>query len=168
MKPKNIQTIVQTLDIIQRGQYKNAQGKIISIDEAQQKAEQGSRAWLPEELTALTQKTYRATTKQSKFVVDNTTTFEAAYQAYQAGAQHIAALNFASARNPGGGVLRGTVAQEEDLARSSGLYPCLVQMKDHYRYHRRHRLALYTDRMIYSPRVPVFRDAADQLFAVAH
>ncbi|MEL6841710.1 MAG: TIGR02452 family protein [Bacteroidota bacterium] len=163
MKPKHLHTIAQTLDIIQRGQYKNAEGNIISIDEAQQKAEQGSRAWLPEELDSLAGQPFEARTAQTKFEVHNETTFEAAYRAHQAGAQQIGALNFASARNPGGGVLRGTVAQEEDLARSSGLYPCLAQMKDHYRHHRRHRLALYTDRMIYSPGVPVFRDAANQL-----
>ncbi|HBR75644.1 MAG TPA: TIGR02452 family protein, partial [Cyanobacteria bacterium UBA11159] len=37
----------------------------------------------------------------------------------------IGVLNFASAKNPGGGFLRGTQAQEESLARSSALYKSL-------------------------------------------
>lgn len=36
-------------------------------------------------------------------------------------------LNFASAKNPGGGVLRGAKAQEEDICRCSGLYQELAQ-----------------------------------------
>ena len=38
---------------------------------------------------------------------------------------NLALLNFASARNPGGGFLGGSNAQEESLARCSALYACL-------------------------------------------
>lgn len=67
-------------------------------------------------------------------------------------------MNFASAKNPGGGFLGGSSAQEESLARSSGLYACINQMKQMYEANRAHRSCLYTDHMIYSPRVPVIRD----------
>ncbi|MEU0883839.1 TIGR02452 family protein [Lentzea sp. NPDC005914] len=70
----------------------------------------------------------------------------------------IAALVFASARNPGGGFLNGAQAQEESVARASALYPCLLAAGDFYRHHRAHEDLTYTDRVIYSPRVPVFRD----------
>ena len=66
-------------------------------------------------------------------------------------------LNFASARNPGGGFLAGAQAQEESLARSSGLYQSLLKCQSYYHYHRVHRSGLYSDRMIYSPHCPVFR-----------
>ena len=36
-------------------------------------------------------------------------------------------LNFASSTNPGGGVTKGSTAQEECLCRSSNLLPCLKQ-----------------------------------------
>jgi uncharacterized protein (TIGR02452 family) len=71
---------------------------------------------------------------------------------------NLGCLNFASAKNPGGGFLRGAVAQEEMLARASGLYPCLeTRMHDHYEPNRKASL-LYLDLAIYSPRVPFFRD----------
>eukprot|EP00933_Yihiella_yeosuensis_P033940 TRINITY_DN2752_c2_g1_i3.p1 TRINITY_DN2752_c2_g1~~TRINITY_DN2752_c2_g1_i3.p1 ORF type:complete len:251 (+),score=42.96 TRINITY_DN2752_c2_g1_i3:213-965(+) len=68
-------------------------------------------------------------------------------------------LNFASAKNPGGGFLKGSQAQEESLARSSGLYPCLTQfLDDMYAKNRKDpQGCLYSDDMIYSPKVPFFR-----------
>jgi uncharacterized protein (TIGR02452 family) len=78
----------------------------------------------------------------------------------------LAALSFASARNPGGGFLGGAQAQEESLARSSGLYPCLLRAAPFYEAHRRESSLLYSDRMILSPAVPFFRnDAGDLLQA---
>jgi len=70
----------------------------------------------------------------------------------------VAALNFASAKNPGGGFLGGAKAQEEDLARCSALYPCLVTQRAYYDENRACDSMLYTDHVIYSPRVPFFRD----------
>ncbi|TGU62336.1 TIGR02452 family protein, partial [Mesorhizobium sp. M00.F.Ca.ET.186.01.1.1] len=54
-------------------------------------------------------------------------------------------LNFASAKNPGGGFLGGSQAQEESLARASGLYPCLVQMEEMYQYNRQLKTCFYSD-----------------------
>jgi len=68
------------------------------------------------------------------------------------------ALNFASAKNPGGGFLGGAQAQEETLARSSALYPCIEHVRDFYDANRAARSALYLDRALYSPGVPFFRD----------
>ncbi|WP_329521594.1 TIGR02452 family protein [Spirillospora sp. NBC_01491] len=73
------------------------------------------------------------------------------------------ALNFASAKNPGGGFLNGAHAQEEGLARSSGLYTTLRAAPEYYEFHREQRDLLYSDHMIYSPAVPVFRDDAGRL-----
>jgi uncharacterized protein (TIGR02452 family) len=86
-------------------------------------------------------------------------TFEALHRL--AGAPGLGCLNFASAKNPGGGFLGGAQAQEEALCRSSALYPCLVtRMHDHYEPNRAQRSALYLDLAIHSPRVPFFRDDA--------
>ncbi|GAB2863243.1 TIGR02452 family protein [Actinocorallia aurea] len=76
----------------------------------------------------------------------------------------VAALNFASAKNPGGGFLRGAHAQEEALARASALYPTLRRFQaEFYDAHRAAGDARYSDRMIYSPAVPVFREESGAL-----
>jgi uncharacterized protein (TIGR02452 family) len=76
-----------------------------------------------------------------------------------------AVLNFASARNPGGGWLGGARAQEESLARASGLVRCLEAAPEYYAANRAERSCLYTDHLIYSPGVPVFRDESGTLLA---
>jgi uncharacterized protein (TIGR02452 family) len=73
-------------------------------------------------------------------------------------------LNFASAKNPGGGFLRGAKAQEEDLARVSSLYAPLAQHPDYYLINRASANGpLYTDGLIISPGVSFFRDENLQL-----
>lgn len=72
--------------------------------------------------------------------------------------EKVACLNFASARNPGGGFLSGAQAQEEMVARCSGLYRTLIKCPEMYEYNKSRRSLLYSDYMIYSPNVPVFRN----------
>lgn len=79
------------------------------------------------------------------------------------GLRDVACLNFASAKNPGGGFLAGSQAQEEALSRASGLYTSLLQQPGYYEFNRKSGTCLYSDHMIWSPGVPVIRDDADQL-----
>ncbi len=74
------------------------------------------------------------------------------------GPDRIAVLNFASARNPGGGYLNGAQAQEEAVCRCCALYACLREAPEFYAAHRADRSPFYSDRVIHSPGVPVFRD----------
>ncbi len=71
-------------------------------------------------------------------------------------------LSFASAKRPGGGYLGGAQAQEESLARSSALVPCLERLRGpFYEYHNGNKGptgCLYSHRMIWSPRVPFWRN----------
>ncbi|MGZ9934724.1 TIGR02452 family protein [Streptomyces sp. NC-S4] len=78
----------------------------------------------------------------------------------------VAVLNFASARNPGGGYVRGAKAQEEALCRASALYETLLEAPEYYEVHRAERSTFYTDRVIHSPGVPVFRDDRGDLLEV--
>lgn len=73
----------------------------------------------------------------------------------------VAVLNFANPENSGGGVQNGAMAQEECLCRSSNLYPCLCDKSvfaDFYLYHRNLRSFFYSDRLIYTKGVTVFKD----------
>lgn len=74
-------------------------------------------------------------------------------------------LNFASATNPGGGVVNGSSAQEESLCRTSTLYFNLNvrEMWDgFYSPHRRAGNPLHSDDIIYTPRVVVFKRDTDR------
>ena len=76
----------------------------------------------------------------------------------------IGVLNFASATKPGGGFRNGAEAQEESIARSSTLYPCLMteEAAKFYKLHSRESAenhpAYYSHAIVYSPKVTVFRD----------
>ena len=76
----------------------------------------------------------------------------------------VAVHNFASATNPGGGVVWGSSAQEESLCRCSTLYPVLNQkslLTNYYDFHRSRQNPLYTDRCIYTPSVKVIKSDTD-------
>ncbi len=95
--------------------------------------------------------------KPAKVVVSKKRTYEAAagYKGY-----HIAVHNFASASNPGGGVVNGASAQEECLCRCSGLYFNLntrVMWDGFYQPHRDAHDPIHNDDIIYTPGVTVFK-----------
>jgi uncharacterized protein (TIGR02452 family) len=104
--------------------------------------------------------------KKAKVVVSKKRTLAAA-QAYAA--QKVCVLNFASATNPGGGVVKGSNAQEEAICRCSTLYPCISDEKITSKFHNQHRYmlkndkmnALYNDDCIYTPDVTVFKTDTD-------
>lgn len=93
----------------------------------------------------------------AKIVVSKKRSFEAA-QAYLP--HQTCVLNFASATNPGGGVVLGSTAQEECLCRCSTLYANLTDgkvWKPFYGAHREQHNQLYNDDCIYTPDVVVFK-----------
>lgn len=100
-----------------------------------------------------------------KVTVSDRRSFEAAERLHKADPDsRIAVLNFASATNPGGGVKKGSSAQEESLCRISTLFPCLdteVLHREFYQMHRNRHDVRYTDTCIYLPDIIVFKSDTD-------
>lgn len=141
----------ETLDILERGFY-TVEDQRIEIQESLQAAIANTCSYPPGESPHAVLESKHAT----RFQVLNTTTLKAAHQLVQEG-HSVAILNFASAKNPGGGFQNGARAQEESLARSSGLFPC-IDGNAMYTHHRSMRSCMYTDYAIYSPNVPIIRN----------
>lgn len=101
----------------------------------------------------------RANEGLGNVVVTRNRTFEAVLSLHkQYPGAKIAALNFASATTPGGGVTQGATAQEECLCRCSTLYPCLNTPSNweyFYDLNRAIRNPLHTDKIIYTPGVVI-------------
>ncbi|MEU8301833.1 TIGR02452 family protein [Micromonospora sp. NPDC048909] len=140
----------QTVAIAESGRYRNGAGDEVGIGEAVRAAVAGTCHHLPDEVLAVG----NAEPGAGRVEV----TYESTLQAALRLGPGAASLVFASAKNPGGGFLGGAKAQEESIARSSALYPCLLAAPEFYAFHRGQRDLRYSDRVIYSPGVPVFRD----------
>ena len=92
-------------------------------------------------------------------VVSGKRTLEAS-ESYAKQGKRVCVLNFASATNPGGGVIHGSSAQEEAICRCSTLYPCLNTKEMWNKFYGPHRKAenpLYNDDCIFTPGVKVFK-----------
>jgi uncharacterized protein (TIGR02452 family) len=141
-----------TLRILREGSYRTDAGAVVAIDKDLRHAVEGTRSYPPDQGAPRSCLGGHAT----RFEVCNETTLAAARRLVGEGHRPVA-LNFASAKNPGGGFLSGARAQEESLCRSSGLYACLLG-NPMYEFHRHQGDALYSSYVLYSPDVPVFRD----------
>ncbi|MGW6603011.1 TIGR02452 family protein [Streptomyces sp. NPDC055036] len=173
----------ETEEIVRTGGYRTEDGRDVRIRTAVDAAVAGTRMYGPEPV-ALASATDRATAPSRDratgtapdgggatgpaarvpvIEVTGESSLEAARRLTGAGSGPVAVLNFSSARNPGGGYLNGAQAQEEALCRASALYTTLLRVPEFYAHHRADRSPFYTDRVIHSPGVPVFRDDRGRL-----
>lgn len=144
----------EAVDIIERGTYVAPSGKTVSVADAIAHTISETRNYRPND--GLPVPTASDDVTELTLSVTNETTFEATQRLQRAGKTPLA-LNFASGTNPGGGFLRGSTAQEETLARSSGLYAA-IKDSPMYRYHKTEcPRGMASEWAILSPAVPVFR-----------
>ncbi|WP_030720907.1 TIGR02452 family protein [Streptomyces sp. NRRL F-2580] len=159
----------ENAEILAAGGYRTRSGRQVSLAAALAEAKAGTRIYGPNRVVP-DGEVFRGGEPTAVEVTDESTTVAARRlatggQGAAAGpdAAPVAALNFASARNPGGGYVRGAKAQEEALCRASALYETLLEAPEYYEVHRAERSTFYTDRVIHSPGVPVFRDDRGEL-----
>lgn len=141
-----------TVLILETGHYTNPAGELVEIGDLLARSVQGTCSFPPDHDLPSVQPGNEPT----RIEVENESTLAAAFRLVQLGSRPVA-LNFASAKHPGGGFLSGARAQEESLARSSGLYACLLG-NPMYDFHKAQGDPLYSNYAIYSPDVPVVRD----------
>lgn len=141
----------ETVQILEQGFYLNARGERVELRSQTELAVEGTKHFregiMPE---------VAFEPRETRIEVRNETTFAAAKRLEEAGLRTLA-LNFASAKHVGGGWKNGARAQEECLCRGSALSACLNANFDFYEFHRERGGGLYSDWMMLSPDVPVFR-----------
>jgi uncharacterized protein (TIGR02452 family) len=139
-----------TLSILQARFYRAPSGRTVSLESLLAACRAGTIDY-PPGTDPSPPSTRRAETRIS---IENATVLDVGRRMAATGA--VAALNFASGTHPGGGFLSGARAQEEAIARSSGLFHAL-DGRHMYTWHRELGDPMYSDYVIYSPGVPVFR-----------
>lgn len=147
----------ETKRILEAGRYTAPSGRTVEIADDVRRAVEGTLPYPPDEPVPRP----RFSPVATRFEVVNETTLDAARRLVADGHRPVA-LNFASAKNPGGGFLNGARAQEESLCRASALSACLFR-QPMYDFHRSLGGCLYTSYALYSPNVPVFRTDAGEL-----
>ncbi|WP_299677530.1 TIGR02452 family protein [uncultured Dokdonia sp.] len=150
-------TAKETLQYTEQGFYINKHQEKVDIKAIQQQAVERTRFYTTEDLNTIIDTTELNKTFSTQFEVIEETTIQSILRTVSEGYLNPMCLNFASAKNPGGGFFNGAQAQEESIARSSGLYPCQMSAFEFYETHRAMKSCVYTDGMIYSPKVPILR-----------
>ncbi|MFJ8360940.1 TIGR02452 family protein [Streptomyces sp. NPDC093984] len=153
----------QTEEIVAAGAYRAPGGRTVAIAAAVEAARTRTRMYGPDAVDIPP-----AGQVTGVLEVTGESSLEAARRLVGRSGDPVAVLSFASARNPGGGFLNGAQAQEEALCRASALYACVREVREFYDHHRAHRDPFYTDRVIHSPAVPVFRDDHGRLLDVPY
>ena len=129
-----------TLAILEKGYFISPSGKRIEIEDLQRKSESNTKLYKPTESDELLKSlSDQESSQDTTITVTNQTTLAATRALIQEGYEDVLCLNFASAKNPGGGFLGGSQAQEESIARSTGLYNCQMKVFEYYEVNRKEK-----------------------------
>jgi uncharacterized protein (TIGR02452 family) len=160
----------QTLKILENGGYAVPGGATVPVAQDLRNCVEATQLIWPDELQALMGQVLSRPSAADPVIVgiENESTLSGIARLLLEGCAPVGALNFASAKNPGGGFLSGSQAQEESLARSSGLYASLSNAHAFYQHHRDNPSPFYSDAMILSSNCPIFRDDAGSLLNHVH
>ena len=163
-RDKRARIALETDEIVARGFYRAPSGALVELSREIETAIANTHLVSDKEVRRLAGS---AGPRRLSCTLTNRTTLGAISHAASLD-QSVAALVFASARSPGGGYRTGSEAQEESLARSSALVVTQKAHKAFYDQNKSNTSLLYSDAMIVSPRVPVFRNEYGLLLEAPH
>ena len=168
MRQDNIKMLQDTLSVLRQGYYW-AKGKRVSVKLSPAEMEEVV-VYLPrdiEELAADTSFPHVHVLGRVGVACENTDSYTLARKRAEdadllLGKDHqpVLVLNLANPVNPGGGVRRGTVAQEEDLCRKSSLLLSLESeaAKAYYQYNSSLHTFMGSDAVMITPKVEIIKD----------
>ena len=174
MRTDNIAVLQDTLRILDQGYYKTADKKI-KLKLTRQQMEE-ARVFLPREVKAVSEsKDFEhyhvlgrcgySCVNEDSFTLARKRTEEFSYDLEEADAKPVLVLNLANPVHPGGGVRKGSKAQEEDLCRKSSLLVSLESRNalPYYEYNRSLYTYMGSDAVIIHPQVEIIKDEKGNL-----
>jgi len=165
-KTKRMDAAKQTLQVYEQGFYEVG-GMRVDVSELHKNSMGNTMLYTPEMIEQIEQKKIEelkvrgGDNKNAKYILSPLPVVTALSK-YKKDSMGI--LNFASAKNAGGGFLNGALAQEESLAMCSNLYITQIKNREYYDKNRACKSLLYTDYMIYSKDVVFIREDAESLW----
>lgn len=153
----NVEIFEETREIYTRGTY-HKDGQEISLGFTPEETREVTYIDLDMVENLIAEPIRAVTDAPCKYRVVNADSYAAARQMAAEGT--VLVLNFANAIHPGGGVTRGSRAQEEDLCRKSSLFASLTSepAKPYYAYNLSICDPKASDTMLVNPKVAIFRD----------
>ena len=157
MNPSIMNEVNSVLDIV-KSKSINVGGENIDLTDMLNRTNKKSIEYRIKDMNDIKLANYEKANAKCKFTIlpdgSDNVVFNKRYEN-----KDICILNFASSKNPGGGFIRGCMAQEEALCHASNLYNILSKHNDFYAYNRNHlNKALYTDGIIFSEKCVFFRN----------
>ena len=159
---KRKQIAAETLDIIKTGFYSAQSGLPVEIKDDILRCDGNTKVLDLDNWKRLFEKCnapLKWMGRNSKYEITKEYSISSCQRLNKEGYKNITCLNFASAKNPCGGMLKGSIAQEESLGLCSALHSSLSKQQEHYALNKKDaKNGLYQDSLIFSPKCPVFRD----------
>ena len=174
MKYKEISMLHDTLNIFKQGYYYKDNRRIeLKLSKQEQ---HNAKVFLPNDVNSF--KDYKLTEHvhalgRCSYSCENIDSFSLARKRYtdfsymlnKKNPKEILVLNFANPVHPGGGVRRGSLAQEEDLCRKSSLLLSLEskEAEKYYEYNAKLHTYMGSDAIIITPKVEIIKDENGEL-----
>ena len=169
MRQDNLTMLQDTLSILEQGFYQ-LDGKTILL-KLSRKQQETAEVYLPDDVQKICRKKdfpHVHVMGRCGYGCENEDSFSLArkragqfsYALKQKDAKPVLVLNLANPVNPGGGVRRGSKAQEEDLCRKSSLLVSLESAKAsaYYEYNRALDTYMGSDAVMIHPQVEIIKD----------